>query len=123
MGTHRLQDDFQSVFPLLTRQNRRQWLASVASAAAASAVGFGTLALAQAARSSEKIGPLADPREFTLDLPNGPIRPGNDRCVLCHPSPGEQVVARVWVEVGPDFVVLLPNGRLIALPQDETTHR
>jgi Protein of unknown function (DUF1570) len=107
---------------LLRRQNRRQWLTSVATAAAAAwAGGIAGLAWAQLPRQAERASPLADPREFTLELPSGPVRPGNNRCVQCN-SGGEEVIARVLAEVGSSLVLILPNGRLLALPAEETTN-
>ncbi len=68
-----------------------------------------------------KSTPFANPRDFSLAIPDGPVRPGGGRTVKCRTSSGEEVVARLWAEVGNYQVVMLPNGRLISLPDTETT--
>ncbi len=91
-------------------------------AAAAWAGGLGGLAWGQPPRQAEKTSPLADPREFTLELPAGPVQPGNNRCVQFAIRRREDVVVRVLAEVGSYLVLILPNGRLTALPAGETTN-
>ncbi len=65
--------------------------------------------------------PTASPEELGLLLPQVPPQPGADRRVLL-PGPATTLtVGQVYVEVGDRYVVLLPNGQLVAVPIAETT--
>ena len=66
-------------------------------------------------------GPKADPRDMGLVLPRATPQPGRDRRALVQTDEGQAVVARVYLEIGDRFVVLLPDGRLTSRLQHETT--
>ena len=66
-------------------------------------------------------GPRADPRDMGLMLPRGTPQPGRDRRVLVQTDDGQAVVAKVALEIGDRFVVILPDGRLTSRPQSEST--
>jgi len=55
-----------------------------------------------------------DPRTYGLDLPAGPLAPGENQAVTTTDTTGEGVVGRVHVRVGDGAVVLLPDGQLVA---------
>jgi hypothetical protein len=80
------------------------------------------LAWGQPPRQAQRTSPLADPREFTLELPDGPIHPSSNRCVQFSTAAGEEVVVRVLAEANSYLVVMLPSGRLKALPEANTTN-
>lgn len=63
----------------------------------------------------------ADPSELGLKLPDGDPLPGGERRVLVKNDDGELVVGRVVVEVGDRFAVIMPDGRISAVPQLEAT--
>lgn len=63
----------------------------------------------------------ADPSELGLKLPDGEPLPGGERRVLVKNDDGEVVVGRVVVEVGDRFAVIMPDGRISAVPQSEAT--
>src|SRR4051794_25622763 len=56
---------------------------------------------------------IVDPREFGLDLPSGPVVPGNRQAVTTTDDEGQPVVGRIHVRVGSSAVVLLPDGELV----------
>src|SRR5688500_1084392 len=64
--------------------------------------------------------PKADPADFGLLLPKAEPKPAADRRVLV-PGSGEPVVGKVHVEVGDRLVVMMPDGRLRAVPTREAT--
>ncbi len=71
---------------------------------------------------AEEPFPQAAPEDLGLILPQGvPPKPGNDRRALVRNLAGGTVVGKVHVEVGDRFVMLLPNGRLLSVPQREAT--
>lgn len=71
--------------------------------------------------SGAQPAPQANPADFGLELPNQPPqKPGVDRVVVKN-SQNDLVVAKTVVEVGDRLVVMLPDGRLHALPQHEAT--
>src|SRR5262245_31889245 len=55
-----------------------------------------------------------DPRQYGIDLPAGPIKPGEMQAVTTTDPAGEGTVARIHVRVGDGAVVLLPDGQLVA---------
>jgi len=65
--------------------------------------------------------PRAEPADLGLVLPDAPPRPGLDRRVVVPDTRGDAVVGMVHVEVGDHLVVLLPDGRLISVPQTAAT--
>lgn len=71
------------------------------------------------AQKSARFAPV-DPEVFGFDIPNGRIRPGEDRCVLAREEDGIAVVAKIYVEVGDYLILMLPDGRLIARHQAQT---
>jgi len=78
--------------------------------------------LASSARLfSQDPAPQAGPQDFGLKVPDAPHKPGADRRVLVKNPANELVVGNVLVEVGDHFVVMLPNGRLTSVPQQEAT--
>lgn len=88
-------------------------------AAAVVAAGLASIGLGHAA--AQQPAPQADPQDFGLMVPDAPPKPGNDRLVLVKSPTNQLVVAKVLVEVGDHFVVILPNGRLTSVPQQEAT--
>ena len=79
------------------------------------------LALCPQLLLGQQPGPKADPRDMGLILPRGIPQPGLDRRVVVRTDDGEAVVAKVYLEIGDRFVLLLPDGRLTSLPQLEAT--
>ncbi|MCA9147750.1 MAG: hypothetical protein KDA92_00560, partial [Planctomycetales bacterium] len=66
--------------------------------------------------------PYATPAELGMALPDAPSSPGGDRrVVLATDESAEPVVARVYLQVGDHFVVLLPDGSLRSVPISRTT--
>ncbi|MDP7017512.1 MAG: DUF1570 domain-containing protein [Pirellulaceae bacterium] len=63
--------------------------------------------------------PKASAEDLGLRLPNAPPKPAAGRRVITAKSIGEPVVAKVVLEVGDRFAVLLPNGRLIDVAQGD----
>ena len=70
---------------------------------------------------AQQIAPQADPQDFGLSVPDAPHKPGADRLALVKSPANELVVGKILVEVGDHFVVVLPNGRLASVPQQEAT--
>jgi hypothetical protein len=62
-----------------------------------------------------------DPRSFGLDILPGPLEAGNGSRVTTADQLGESVVAKVHVKVGKNYVVLLPDGQLVARKESEAT--
>ncbi|MGE0756287.1 MAG: DUF1570 domain-containing protein [Pirellulaceae bacterium] len=61
------------------------------------------------------------PRELGLDIPSGSVESGGNACVLVPGKEGGQdVVARIWVRVGEQCIVLLPTGELAARSAAQT---
>jgi hypothetical protein len=65
--------------------------------------------------------PQARPEDLGLDIPDGDPVAGAGRRVLVKDLQENLVVGRVHVEIDDRFIVLLPNGRLISVPQLEAT--
>ncbi|HWB07839.1 MAG TPA: DUF1570 domain-containing protein [Pirellulales bacterium] len=65
--------------------------------------------------------PKADPADFGLNLPDAPPKPSDGRLVLVKSPDDELVVAKTFVEVGDQVLVILPDGRLRAVPAREAT--
>jgi hypothetical protein len=63
----------------------------------------------------------ADPSELGLKLPNAEPKPGGNRLVRVKTEDDELVVAKVLAEVGDRYLLILPDGRLSAVPMSETT--
>jgi len=58
------------------------------------------------------------PRDFGFEIPAGIVRPGESRRVVTHDYDGAKgeakpVVAQLYVRVGENAIVLLPDGRLV----------
>lgn len=101
--------------------SRRQFLAATGAAAVS---GPALAALAAPPPRSQVLArqtPLADPSDFSLDIPDGKPRPGMGRCVTCRTRDGHEVVGRVLCDVGTSRVVMLPNGRLMSLREGESS--
>lgn len=62
---------------------------------------------------------FVDPHLFGLDIPAGPVRSGGDRRVSVRDAIGKQVVAKVHAALGEQFVVLMPDGTLVARAKNE----
>ncbi len=60
------------------------------------------------------------PRVFGFDIPAAAPIPGGDRRVKTISESGDEVVAKVHVEVGNYFVVLMPDGTLVSRKKNET---
>jgi hypothetical protein len=56
---------------------------------------------------------VVDPREFGLDLPAGPVSPGERQAVTTTDDDGQPVVGRIHVRVGSSAVILMPDGQLV----------
>ena len=66
--------------------------------------------------------PTASPEELGMLLPQVPPKPGAGRRVVVSAAAATvPTVAEVYVEVGDRYVLLMPNGQLIAVPMAETT--
>lgn len=63
---------------------------------------------------AQSSGDLIDPRSFGLDLPPGKVSPGNGECVTTTDVRGEPVIGRVYVSVGANKIVMMPDGQLAA---------
>lgn len=63
----------------------------------------------------------ADPSELGLALPDGDPIAGNDRRVLVKTDDDEVVTARVVVEVKDHLAVIVPDGRIVAVPTADAT--
>jgi hypothetical protein len=70
-------------------------------------------ARAEDAQSPGAAAPSADPREFGLDLPAGPVSSGGKQNVTTTDDAGRPVVGRVHAYVGDAAIVLLPDGQLV----------
>lgn len=79
------------------------------------------LALASRPVLAQDPAPQAAPQDLGLVVPDAPHKPGGDRRVLVKSPDNKLVVGQVLVEVGDHFVVILPNGRLTSVPQQEAT--
>ncbi len=97
--------------------DRRRWLVLTSVVAGVLGWVFWPAATVQ----GEPAMPQATPEELGLLLPDAPPVPGGDRHVIVAGDGDEPTVARVYLEVGNYFVVLLPDGRLVSLPVDQTT--
>jgi hypothetical protein len=60
--------------------------------------------------------PYVSPQCVGLDIPAGPVGPGEDQRVLILDREGEPTVARVQLRVGEHLVLMLPDGRLTTRP-------
>lgn len=65
--------------------------------------------------------PQASPAELGLVLPQATPRPGGDRRVVFAFNGQEPEVAEVFLEVGDHYVLMMPDGHLVAARQSETT--
>ncbi|MCE9607444.1 MAG: DUF1570 domain-containing protein [Planctomycetia bacterium] len=63
----------------------------------------------------------ADPSELGLKIPDAEPIAGAGRRVLVKSDDDELVVAKVQVEVGSSFVVILPDGKIAVVKKDEAT--
>ncbi|HUY89548.1 MAG TPA: DUF1570 domain-containing protein [Pirellulales bacterium] len=70
---------------------------------------------------AQEPAPQAAPQDLGLTVPDAPHKQGGDRRVLVKSPDNKLVVGNVLVEVGDHFVVILPNGRLTSVPQQEAT--
>lgn len=61
------------------------------------------------------------PEDLGLRLPVGAVQSGSDRRVIANDLNGDAVVGKVHAQVEDHLVVLLPTGRLISVPELETT--
>src|SRR5262245_1106419 len=71
------------------------------------------LALLQGTVPGQDVASSVDPREFGLDLPAGPVTPGEKQSVTTSDEDGQPVVGRIHVRVGNGAVVMLPDGELV----------
>ena len=55
---------------------------------------------------------LIDPRSFEFKINPGELIAGDGRNVLVKDSAGKEIVAKVYIQVGENFVCLMPDGRL-----------
>ena len=67
-------------------------------------------------------GPVAQipPEKFGFDIPNGPVRQGEGRVVMVRDKRGRSVVAKVHVQVGSNFILMMPDGKLEEYAADKT---
>jgi hypothetical protein len=68
---------------------------------------FAVVACAQDIRST------IDPLDFGLDIPAGPLTPGESEVVQTADEDGKQAIGRVHVRIGTSAVIMLPNGELV----------
>ena len=68
---------------------------------------------------AQPIGRVLDVRGYGLDIPPGEVAAGKNAVVRTRDRYGNQVLARVQVNVGENRVVLLPDGQLVARHQRE----
>jgi hypothetical protein len=61
-----------------------------------------------------------DPRVFGFNIPQAPLHSGNGRRVSIDDENGHPVVAKIHVELDGNQILMLPDGRLIARPSDES---
>lgn len=54
-----------------------------------------------------------EPREMGIDLPSGPIVKGKGETVTTLDGNSQPVVARVYVTIGENALLLLPDGQLV----------
>jgi Protein of unknown function (DUF1570) len=87
--------------------------------------GLANIALAQATPPTSSSAPLQkkllDPRAFGLEIAPGELIPGNGNRVVTNDAQGEAVVAKVHVQIGKNYVVLLPDGQLVVRKNSEAT--
>src|SRR5215213_3402946 len=57
--------------------------------------------------------------ETGLELPSGPMTPGNQQAVTVSDEDGRATVGRLHVRVGSGAIVLLPDGQLVVRRQGE----
>ena len=62
-----------------------------------------------------------DPRSFGLEIPTGQLYEGGDRCGLVRVGTADEQVAKVYVQVGDNFIMLMPDGELRAFTKDKVT--
>jgi hypothetical protein len=91
----------------------KRWLGRLLTPWLLLLVGVGTVA-------AEMPAPQATPEELGLRLPAAPPLPGGDRRVVVGHDDDSPTVARVYLEVGDHFVLLMPDGSLISRPQRKT---
>jgi hypothetical protein len=83
-------------------------ISSISGGAAETAAPPATVAAAQ-----------ISPRAFGFDIPSGRLVPGDGRRVVTLDDRGQEVVGRVHVEVAGAYIVMLPDGRLVARTKGE----
>jgi len=64
---------------------------------------------------------LIDPRSFEFKVPPGELIAGDDRNVLVKNDAGIKIVAKIYVQVGENFICLMPDGQLKDFTKDEAT--
>jgi hypothetical protein len=63
--------------------------------------------------ASQNGPPTVNPRDFGLNLPAGPVSPGNNEVVTTTDENEQLVVGRVHVRVGSSAIIMLPDGELV----------
>lgn len=81
---------------------------------------FLPLVLAAGMLAGEATFPQARPEELGMTLPNAPPKLVEGMRVIVPGEGNEPTVARVYLEVGDYYVVMLPSGALISLPIQDT---
>jgi hypothetical protein len=66
-----------------------------------------------AVASGQEPARMLDPRVFDLEIPPGPVSPGEQQAVTTSDADGKPVVGRIHIRVGTGAIVLLPDGQLI----------
>lgn len=85
-----------------------------------SSVVLAALLLAPALLGAQQPAPQASEADFGLLVPTeGAVRQGEGRCVTLYQN-GKEVVGKVHVDIGDRRLVILPNGRLVSVPMNET---
>ena len=105
----------------------QRFLAVVFPAAAlvgcSAATAYGQVAAPPAGAAKTLSAPVlrADSSELGIQIPQGEPKPAGGRRVLVNSDDDQSVVANVLVEVGDRFVVIMPDGRLQAVPSAGAT--
>lgn len=64
-------------------------------------------------RSVRQPGPTRDPKLFGINLPAGEVKWSSRQVNAYVKTPTGQTIARVHVKVGENFIVIMPDGRLV----------